>query len=132
MATPLNIPKPDLGALRIGEGQRNKTGTGKRVFYAAIPVLIFLGIVLAAFALRSQKPMVEVAAATKAEGSGPQTLLNASGYIAGRIAGVNILRIGSGNIGATNVLRELGKGYGYAVFFADLLKGFVAVRKQAG
>ena len=116
MATPLNIPKPDLGALRIGEGQRNKTGTGKRVFYAAIPVLIFLGIVLAAFALRSQKPMVEVAAATKAEGSGPQTLLNASGYITprrratiaakitGRVTGVFFdegTRVGQGQLLAT-------------------------------
>ncbi len=50
------------------------------------------------------------------------------GYIAGRIAGVDIRRHGSGNIGATNVLRELGRKYGSPVFFADTLKGFLAVR----
>jgi glycerol-3-phosphate acyltransferase PlsY len=35
---------------------------------------------------------------------------------------------GSGNIGATNTLRVLGKRYGYPVFVADVLKGFLAVR----
>jgi RND family efflux transporter MFP subunit len=76
--------KPDLGSLRIHDGQRSKTGTGKRVVYAAIPVLIFAGIVAGAYALRSQKPMVEVAAAAKPEAGGPQTALNASGYITPR------------------------------------------------
>lgn len=51
-----------------------------------------------------------------------------SGYIAGRIAGVDIREQGSGNIGATNVLRILGKKYGYLVFFCDAFKGFFAVR----
>ncbi|HKP93961.1 MAG TPA: glycerol-3-phosphate 1-O-acyltransferase PlsY, partial [Chthoniobacterales bacterium] len=35
---------------------------------------------------------------------------------------------GSGNIGATNVLRVLGKRWGYAVFLIDFFKGFAAVR----
>lgn len=51
-----------------------------------------------------------------------------SGFIAGFVAGVDIRRHGSGNIGATNALRLLGKKYGYAVFFLDALKGFLAVR----
>ena len=51
-----------------------------------------------------------------------------SGYLAGRFAGVDVRQHGSGNIGATNVLRVLGKPWGFAVFFADALKGFVAVR----
>lgn len=51
-----------------------------------------------------------------------------SGYIIGRFAGVDIRKHGSGNIGATNVLRILGKKYGYVVFFCDALKGFLAVR----
>src|SRR6266487_3612599 len=34
---------------------------------------------------------------------------------------------GSGNIGATNVTRVLGKRYGYPVFVVDLLKGLMAV-----
>jgi acyl phosphate:glycerol-3-phosphate acyltransferase len=49
------------------------------------------------------------------------------GYIAGRIAGVDIRNCGSGNVGATNVIRTLGKTYGYPVFAADFLKGFAAV-----
>jgi RND family efflux transporter MFP subunit len=57
---------------------------GKRIMYAAIPVLIFAGIVAAAFALRSQKPVVEVTAAAKADPHGRQTLLNASGYVTPR------------------------------------------------
>jgi glycerol-3-phosphate acyltransferase PlsY len=51
-----------------------------------------------------------------------------NGYIVGKIAGVDVRKSGSGNIGATNVLRVLGKKYGYAVFFLDALKGFAAVR----
>lgn len=51
-----------------------------------------------------------------------------SGYLAGRIAGIDIRKCGSGNVGATNVIRTLGKGYGYPVFVADFLKGFGAVK----
>jgi len=43
-----------------------------------------------------------------------------------RSNGVNIFEMGSGNPGATNVLRSLGKGAGYLVFFLDFLKGFTA------
>jgi acyl phosphate:glycerol-3-phosphate acyltransferase len=50
-----------------------------------------------------------------------------SGYIAGRLAGVDIRTVGSGNIGATNVTRNLGKKYGYPVFAADFCKGLIAV-----
>jgi glycerol-3-phosphate acyltransferase PlsY len=50
------------------------------------------------------------------------------GYLAGRIAGIDIRRCGSGNVGATNVIRTLGKGYGYPVFVTDFLKGFAAVK----
>src|SRR5215470_90089 len=50
------------------------------------------------------------------------------GYLAGRIAGVDIRNCGSGNVGATNVLRTLGKIYGYLVFAADFLKGCAAVK----
>ena len=50
-----------------------------------------------------------------------------AGYIAGRFAGIDIRRVGSGNVGATNVLRALGKPYGYAVFLFDFFKGIGAV-----
>jgi RND family efflux transporter MFP subunit len=84
MATSANSPRPDLGSLRIGEGQRKSSGMGKRVIYAAIPVLIFAGIVAAGYAFRSQKAVVEVATAAKPEAGGRQALLNASGYITPR------------------------------------------------
>jgi glycerol-3-phosphate acyltransferase PlsY len=50
------------------------------------------------------------------------------GYLAGRLAGTDIRRAGSGNVGATNVVRVLGKQYGYPVFVLDVLKGFWAVK----
>ena len=50
------------------------------------------------------------------------------GYLAGRLAGIDIRKRGSGNIGATNVVRVLGKLYGYPVFFLDFLKGLGAVK----
>ena len=84
MATPLNSPKHDLGSLRIGDGQRAKSGMGRRLVYAGIPIAIFAGIVAAAFAFRSQKPVVEVAAASRPDAAGRQALLNASGYITPR------------------------------------------------
>lgn len=50
------------------------------------------------------------------------------GYLVGKIGGIDIRKIGSGNIGATNVVRVLGKRYGYPVFVLDFLKGFGAVK----
>ena len=49
------------------------------------------------------------------------------GYLAGQLAGIDIRKVGSGNVGATNVVRVLGKRYGYPVFALDFLKGFGAV-----
>jgi acyl phosphate:glycerol-3-phosphate acyltransferase len=50
------------------------------------------------------------------------------GYLAGRLVGIDIRQAGSGNVGATNVVRVVGKGYGYPVFALDVLKGFGAVK----
>jgi len=47
------------------------------------------------------------------------------GLIVGRLKGVDIRKEGSGNIGATNVWRVLGKGPGALVFALDVLKGTV-------
>src|SRR5881227_2300126 len=45
------------------------------------------------------------------------------GYLVARWRGVDIFQSGSGNIGATNVGRVLGKRFGLLVFFLDFLKG---------
>ena len=50
LVMPGESSKPDLGSLRIHEGQRSKSGVGRRVVYAAIPVVIFAAIVATAFA----------------------------------------------------------------------------------
>jgi glycerol-3-phosphate acyltransferase PlsY len=49
-----------------------------------------------------------------------------TGYLAGRLRGIDIRTTGSGNIGATNVFRVLGKPAGIAVLVIDGLKGFAA------
>lgn len=58
-----------------------------------------------------------------------------SGYLIGSISfavliakghGVDIFKLGSGNPGATNVLRNLGKRAGYSCFLLDAFKGIVA------
>jgi len=50
-----------------------------------------------------------------------------TGYLVGRLRGVDVRKLGSGNIGATNLTRTLGKQFGYPVFLVDFLKGLVAV-----
>jgi len=47
------------------------------------------------------------------------------GYIAGRMRGIDLRVEGSGNIGATNAIRVMGKAWGIPVFLLDVLKGFV-------
>lgn len=54
------------------------------------------------------------------------------GYLAGRLCGIDIRTKGSGNIGATNVLRVLGKKWGYAVFLLDFLKAWLPVKLALG
>ncbi|MDE6576252.1 MAG: glycerol-3-phosphate 1-O-acyltransferase PlsY [Opitutales bacterium] len=49
------------------------------------------------------------------------------GVLIARSKGINIFQEGSGNPGATNVGRILGKRYGFLVFFLDALKGFSSV-----
>lgn len=49
------------------------------------------------------------------------------GYLAGKMRGIDIRKFGSGNIGATNVIRVLGKGIGIPVFILDVLKGLLPV-----
>lgn len=47
------------------------------------------------------------------------------GVIAGKIKGVDIRKVGSGNIGATNVNRALGSKWAIGVFLLDVLKSFL-------
>ena len=49
------------------------------------------------------------------------------GYLAGRLRGMDIRQHGSGNIGATNAFRVLGKPTGITVFVLDFLKGLLPV-----
>lgn len=48
-------------------------------------------------------------------------------YLAGAVAGVDLRKQGSGNLGATNVFRVLGWKIGLLVFLADALKGALPV-----
>ncbi|MCO5173889.1 MAG: glycerol-3-phosphate 1-O-acyltransferase PlsY [Trueperaceae bacterium] len=49
-----------------------------------------------------------------------------SGYLVAKVRGVNIQQVGSGNIGATNVLRALGVVPAVIVVILDPLKGALA------
>ena len=50
-----------------------------------------------------------------------------SAYLAGKWYGVDLRKHGSGNLGATNVVRVLGIRIGALVFLVDSLKGFLPV-----
>lgn len=52
-------------------------------------------------------------------GSFPTALL------VGKVNGIDLRTVGSGNLGATNVLRTLGWRWGLAVYFVDFLKGYL-------
>ncbi len=49
------------------------------------------------------------------------------GFIVGKLSGKDITKEGSGNIGATNVARTIGKKAGVIVLLLDALKGFIPV-----
>jgi glycerol-3-phosphate acyltransferase PlsY len=50
-----------------------------------------------------------------------------TGYLVGRIAGIDIRELGSGSTGATNVWRNVGKFAGISVFVVDFAKGAIAI-----
>lgn len=49
------------------------------------------------------------------------------GLIVAKVKGVDLRKVGSGNIGATNVLRTMGKGPALVTLVGDMLKGFIPV-----
>jgi RND family efflux transporter MFP subunit len=79
------MPSSDLSSLKIQEAARARGRAGKfwGIFASSLGVLVLLtgGV----FALRSQTPVVEVAAARPANGPQGETLLNASGYVTPRV-----------------------------------------------
>ncbi|HVM61892.1 MAG TPA: glycerol-3-phosphate 1-O-acyltransferase PlsY [Verrucomicrobiae bacterium] len=50
-----------------------------------------------------------------------------TGFLWAKARGIDIRTVGSGNIGATNVMRTLGKGPGIAVLLMDAVKGLLPV-----
>lgn len=48
-----------------------------------------------------------------------------TGYLLARLKGVDIRTVGSGNIGATNVYRCVGKSWGIITFVLDFFKGYL-------
>ena len=48
------------------------------------------------------------------------------GFLAARCCGLDIRKLGSGNIGATNVFRNLGWKWGVGVLLLDGFKGWLA------
>ena len=48
-----------------------------------------------------------------------------NGLFIAKAKGIDLRKVGSGNIGATNVFRCVGKGWGIAAFVLDAIKGFV-------
>ena len=50
-----------------------------------------------------------------------------TGFLVAKAKGIDIRAAGSGNIGATNAMRVLGKPVGIIVLFVDALKGFASV-----
>ena len=75
---------------------------------------------IAPFASVDPASHATVALAAYALGSLP------TGFLVASARGVDIRRVGSGNIGATNVLRVLGRPAGILVLVVDALKGFLA------
>ena len=70
-----------------------------------MPVLAYIAVAVAAYLL----------------GSIP------TGFLVAKARGIDIRSVGSGNIGATNTMRVLGKPAGIFVLLMDVLKGFLAV-----
>lgn len=72
--------KPDLGSLRIDDHKRGAGSAGKRIAVIFVVVLVAAVIAGVAYAYMHRAPSVEVATVDP-PATGPQALLNASGYV---------------------------------------------------
>jgi RND family efflux transporter MFP subunit len=117
MASSPNSPSPDLGSLRIHEGQRKGRKTGK--VFATIGALLGVLVIVAGgvLAFRNQKPVVEVAVAQKA-GTGRAALLNASGYVTPRRRATIAAKI-TGRVTAVNFDEGMHVREGYVLATLD-------------
>jgi len=50
-----------------------------------------------------------------------------TGFLLGSLSGVDVRRVGSGNVGATNVARVVGKRQGLMTLLGDVAKGLIPV-----
>jgi RND family efflux transporter MFP subunit len=75
--------KADLASLRIHEGQRRGRSTGKYIAIAVFVLMVLAGAIGMVLKLREGSATVETAVAVKPD-VGPQTALNASGYVTPR------------------------------------------------
>ena len=84
MSTSSTPPRHDLSSLKIDDRSRRAGKAGKKLgmFAAGLGAIVVVGGLLLAF--RTQKPLVEVAAARPAGDLQAQALLNASGYVTPR------------------------------------------------
>ena len=84
MSTSSTPPRHDLSSLKIDDRSRRADKAGKKLgmFAAGLGAIVVVGGLLLAF--RTQKPLVEVAAARPAGDLQSQALLNASGYVTPR------------------------------------------------
>jgi RND family efflux transporter MFP subunit len=83
MATP-STAKPDLGSLRIHEGQRSRSNAGKYISIVTLGLVLLAGAGFTALKLRGSAPAVETASAAAPDRGGATTALNASGYVTPR------------------------------------------------
>ena len=77
---PETTVKPDLGGLRIDARKRGSRKAGKRIALLFLVLLAALGVAGGVYAYIHQMPSLQVATADAPE-TGPQSLLNASGYV---------------------------------------------------
>ena len=72
--------KPDLASLRIDPHKRGSGGAGKRIALLVVALVILLAIGIGVYSFIPRAAAVEVATVQQAD-TGPQVLLNASGYV---------------------------------------------------